>query len=104
MKNWQAQVTAWRAEVDAWHPTPEPFACVAYLATEAAEALDAALRDLRPADDRTNHHSKKATLGRELAQVIDMACTSATAYGIDLDTELQAWFDVVRERNGELEP
>lgn len=96
--NWQQQVACWRTEVNAWHPTPEPFACVAYLVTEAAEALDRALREQRPHDDRTNHHSKKATLGRELAQVIDMACTSASAYNIDLEAELQEWFAVVRAR------
>lgn len=98
LANWQQAVDVWRDEVRGWHPTPPPFECVAYLATEAAEALDRALRDQRPHDDRTNSHSKKATLGRELAQVIDMACTSASAYGIDLESELRDWFDVVRAR------
>lgn len=96
MSNWQTQTAAWRAEVQDWHPTPGPKSSIDYMVTEAAECLDAALRLLLPQHDRTN--GKRPDIGRELAQVIDMACTAATGYHIDLEAEIAEWQDVVRGR------
>jgi len=87
---------AWRKEVEAWHPFPTGFISVAYLATEAGEALDTAIRLLISDHDRTNDHRRN--LGRELAQVIDMANAAAIRYGVNLDAECQAWRAVVRAR------
>lgn len=98
MNNWQTENTAWRATVEAWHPTPDPFISVAYLATEAGEALDAALRLRHPEHDRS--HDRRRALGRELAQVVDMALTAATGYGIDLAAELAEWYAEVVRRGG----
>jgi hypothetical protein len=95
MSNMRVWAT-WRDEVEAHHPLPEAFDCLAYLSTETGEALDTGLRLKRPRDDRTNGHHRN--LGRELAQVIDMAYASAIRYGIDLDAECDAWREEVRAR------
>jgi len=93
----QQQVWAhWRADVAPWHPLPEGFDCLAYLSTEAGEALDTGLRLKRPQDDRTNGHHRN--LGRELAQIVDMAYASAIRYGIDLDAECETWRAEVMRR------
>jgi NTP pyrophosphatase (non-canonical NTP hydrolase) len=86
----------WRIEVEDKHPLPPRFFCVAYLGTEVGEAMDAAIRIERRRDDRT--HTRKRSLGRELAQVIDMAYASAIRYGIDLDQEIADWRNEVRAR------
>jgi NTP pyrophosphatase (non-canonical NTP hydrolase) len=95
----QADFASWRAEVERWHPLPDGFHSLCYLATEAGEALDSALRLIRPHDDRTNGHLRN--LGRELAQVVDMAYAAALGYGIDLDAEIAAWQEAVRQRQPE---
>lgn len=87
---------AWRAEVEDWHPFPTGFICVAYLATEAGEALDTAIRLLIPEHDRTHDHRRN--LGRELAQIADMTNAAAIRYGINLEAECRAWRDEVRDR------
>ena len=79
----------WRQIVQPWHPIPEAFDSLAYLSTEAGEALDSGLRLKRPDDDRTNGHQRN--LGRELAQIVDMAYASAIQYHIDLDQEIRDW-------------
>jgi len=66
---------AWRAEVESWHAFPTDFIAVAYLSTEAGEALDTAIRLLIPDHDRTHDHGRN--MGRELAQIIDLANTAA---------------------------
>jgi NTP pyrophosphatase (non-canonical NTP hydrolase) len=92
----QADWEDWRIEVADWHPLPERFDCVAYLCTEVGETMDAALRLKRKGDDRS--HTRKRSLGRELAQVIDMTYASAIRYGIDLDQEIADWRNEVRDR------
>lgn len=89
---------AWRDQVSDWHPLPDGFDCVAYLVTEAAEALDAALRLRRPDDDRS--HARGRALARELAQVVDMAYAAALRYDVDLDAACAEWRDEVRLRRG----
>lgn len=97
--DFQEKITVWRMCVRTWHPTPDPFTAVCYLATEAGEALDAALRLQHPDHDRS--HDRRRALGRELAQVLDMCCTAATEYGIDLAAELDAWLHEVIQRKPE---
>lgn len=87
---------AWRYQVRDWHPLPDGFDCVAYLVTEAAEALDAALRLRRPNDDRS--HAREIALARELAQVVDMAYAAAQQYGVDLDAACAEWRNEVCQR------
>jgi len=92
----QIGFAAWRIEVEPWHPHPDGRSCLDYLVTEAGEAVDARLRLERPHDDRTN--GRERALGRELAQVVDMAYATAIRYGIDLDAEIAEWLEVVRRR------
>jgi hypothetical protein len=92
----QAEWEDWRIEVADWHPCPNGFDCVAYLCTEVGETMDAALRFKRKGDDRT--HTRKRSLGRELAQDVDMAYAAAIRYGIDLDQEIEGWRNEVRSR------
>jgi len=96
MNDWQEFIRRWREEVAPWHPTPPPDDSVYYLVTEAAEVLDAVMRMKRNGDDRT--HGKEHDLGRELAQVVDMAITAAIVYDIDLEKELILWTNEVKER------
>lgn len=100
---WQDEIKAWRKIVAPWHPTPPPLENAAYLATEAGEVLDAVLRLQRPHDDRTNGHDRKKPLGREIAQVIDMALTLANQYGINVDDELFSWCMEVEARGAKKE-
>ena len=92
----QTRFLAWRAEVEAWHPFPDADAALLYLVSEIGEACDAVAFTRRPGDDRTNH--KARDLGRELAQIVDMAYAVAIRHGIDLDAEVIKWMDVVRQR------
>jgi NTP pyrophosphatase (non-canonical NTP hydrolase) len=87
---------AWRIRVAPWHPLPDGRSCLDYLVTEVGEAVDARLRMDRPDDDRAN--GKQRHLGRELAQVVDMAYATAIRYDIDLDDEIDEWLAVVLER------
>jgi hypothetical protein len=48
--------------------------------------------------DRTNGHSAKAGLERELAQTLDMLLTLANLYGVDVFVALYDWMAEVEER------
>lgn len=85
----QADWLAWRETVEPWHPLPDGRSCLDYLVTEVAEAVDARLRADRPGDDRSN--GKEHSLVKELAQVVDMAFSTAIAYGLDLDAAIIDW-------------
>lgn len=90
----QDVLRVWRTQVQPWHPLPDANACLLYLVSEIGEACDAVAFAQRPHDDRTHH--KERHLGRELAQIVDMAVATAIRYNIDLDAELTAWMaDVV---------
>lgn len=86
----------WRMEVQEWHPTPDRFVTLACLATEVGEALDTGIRLLNALPDRTHDHGRN--LGRELAQIIDLANTAAIQHNIYLEEECRAWRDEVRNR------
>lgn len=95
--SWQDLIARWRDEVEAWHPTPSPRDSLDYAVTEIAEALDAALRMAHEDHDRT-HKKESLSLGRELAQALEMIFTTANSYGIDLEHELGSWMNEVRAR------
>jgi NTP pyrophosphatase (non-canonical NTP hydrolase) len=85
--------TAWRIKVAPWHPLPDANTCLLYLVSEIGEACDAVAFAQRPHDDRSHH--KERHLGRELAQVVDMAYATAIRHGIDLDVEIDDWLSEV---------
>lgn len=93
-----ADIAAWRTEVNAWHPLPvDSHLTIQFMVTEAAECLDAAIRQRFTGLDRTR--AKQYNLGRELAQVVELCYTAAAQEGLDLDAAIEEWLDVVRRRN-----
>ena len=94
----QQHVERWRETVEDWHPTPSPLETAAYMVTEAAEVLDAVLRLDAPGHDRTNGHSLKAGLEREIGQTLDMLLTVANQHGVDAFCAMYDWMDEVTGR------